>query len=573
MIIEEWNEQRSKVFEDRYALHEEDHQETSCQEMWVRVSDAIGFNEGERLLFYRLLKDFQFLPAGRILSGAGSKQHAATYYNCFVLGMSPLDLSHGRDSRDAIMSTITKMIEINCRGGGIGLNWSTLRPSTSEIRGVHGYSTGPAGWMRGADAMADQVRQGGSRTAALMFMMDVWHPDIMNFVTARNFLKANFSVAVSDEFMRCLYRGGRWKLEFPDTQDPAYDILWDGDFDTWKAHGRGVKSYGTIPAKKLWKAICESAAECGSPGIVFLDTCNGAAHATGSERLICTNPCGEQPLPEYGSCNLGSINLVAMCNDDGHVNKPRLGELIPRAIRFLDNVIDKTPPIFPEIDNLQDLYRRIGLGTTGLADVLILNKIKYGSPKSLSFIDDLYGFIANKAYEASALLAAEKGAAPLFNHERFFLSAISNVLSSKTKKLILKYGLRNTAVLTQAPAGTISILAGVSSGIEPIFSADYTRTDATGTHFVSHPLFKDEIKSYHVTAHDIHFNEHVRVQAQLQRYVDSSISKTINLPKEATWKEVDQAYRMAHQLGCKGVTVYRDGSLEDSFTCTAESCN
>lgn len=556
----DWNDQREAVFTDRYALKDNgDLVETKVAQMWNRVAGSIAHNASERSEFYDLLEDFRFLPAGRILSGAGSKQHSATFYNCFVLGLNPTDHSHGRDSRDAILNTISKMVEINCRGGGVGINWSILRPNKSNVKGVHGTSTGPIGWMRGADALADQVRQGGSRTAALMFMLNDWHPDIIDFVTSDKFLKANFSVAISDEFMNALSRDASWTLIFPDTHDPAYDLLWDGDINKWKEEGRKIIAKD-IKASYLWKSICESARRHGNPGIVFIDRCNQLSNTYYSEKLICTNPCGEQPLPEYGSCNLGSINLVALCSSNGDINKYELTWAIRSAIKFLDNIIDKSPPLYSEIDNLQKLYRRIGLGVMGLADVFLLNKIRYGSPESLSFISDLYSFIRDEAYKWDTILALERGHAPMFSPV-FLASRMADNLPDPLIDHISIHGLRNMSILTQAPTGTTSILAGVSSGIEPIFSSEYIREDATGKYMVRHPLFLNSKRTpYQVTAHEITPEEHIEVQAQLQKFIDSSISKTINMPKSTTIEDVDKAYRLGWDKGVKGITVYADGS-------------
>lgn len=569
----DWNDQREAVFIDRYALKDNgDLSEDRVSQMWNRVAGSIAHDSNERQEFLDILKDFRFLPAGRILSGAGSGQHSATFYNCFVLGINPTDPSYGKDSRNAILSSISKMVEITCRGGGVGINWSVLRPDKSHVRGVHGVSTGSVGWMRGADVLADQVRQGGSRTAALMFMLDDWHPDIMKFVESDKFLRANFSVAISDGFMNTLYDNGWWLLVFPNTSDPAYDLLWDGDIDKWRKEGRKVVTK-EIRASRIWGSICKSALRHGNPGVVFINRCNQMSNTYYSERLICTNPCGEQPLPEYGSCNLGSINLVSICNANGDINRQELSKVIKSAVKFLDNVIDKSPPLYSEIDGLQKLYRRIGLGTMGLADVLLLNKIRYGSEESLDFISELYSFIRDEAYKADADLAGKRGAAPMFSHE-FLHSYMASDLEDALANHIRLHGLRNMSVLTQAPTGTISILAGVSSGIEPIFNAEYMRKDATGEYLVKHPLLQDPRRAYEVTAHEVTPEEHIEVQARLQKFVDSSISKTINMPKGTTAEDIDKAYRLGWERGVKGVTIYVDGSQDNILTgCSSGRCD
>lgn len=561
-----WNDQREKTFLDRYALKDRsgDLLETKPHQMWNRVAQALSFNRWEEDEFRYALEDFMFVPAGRVLAAAGSGQNSATFYNCFVLGMdSPLH--KGKDSRDAIMHTISQMVELNCRGGGVGINWSALRPDMSKVRGVQGLSTGPIGWMKGADALADQVRQGGSRTAALMFMLDDWHPDVVQFVKADRFKRANFSVSISDEFMEALYSGRRWRLRFPDTADPAYDVVWSGDIEAWEDSGKPVIEFDIDP-NSLWKRMCESARESGNPGVVFLDRCNQMAYG---DRLVATNPCGEQPLPEYGSCNLGSLNLAAFCSENGDINRALLSKVIRTAVRMLDNIIDLSPPTFYEIDSKQKMFRRIGLGVMGFADALILNKIRYGSEESLAFIRDLFSFIRDTAFMASHELAEERGSAPMFCEDEFVCSYIASTLPDPIREAC-STGMRNTAILTMPPTGTISVLAGVNSGIEPVFSADYIRRDATGEHRVHHPLFGRAKASHLVTAHQIPPMDHIAVQAELQRHIDASISKTINMPASATEQDIDQAFRIAYDMGCKGVTVYRNESIdEEIYKCEA----
>lgn len=568
----EWNEQREAIFLDRYAAKDNGELlEHTPNEMFKRIAKAIAFNRQEELQFSAILEDFRFVPAGRILSGAGSKQHSATFYNCFVLGIEPDDERHGVDSRDAILNTISKMIEITCRGGGVGINWSSLRPDKSKVRGVHGISTGPIGWMRGADALADQVRQGGSRTAALMYVLDCWHPDVDMLISGHRFSRANFSITITNSFMEAVRSSSKiWNAIFPDTTDPAYDVLWDGDLESWMKQGRAVK-YKKMDAQAIWEGICNSAIENGSPGLIFIDTCNTASNTWMSEKISCTNPCGEQPLPKYGSCNLGSINLVAFCGENGDIDRAGLRETIWGAVRFLDNVIEKSPPIYHKIDRLQKLYRRIGLGTMGLADVLILNKLRYGSEESIAFIRELYSFIRDEAYLASSDLARERGYAPAYNHNEFLSSHMARSMNKALRFKISDGKLRNLSILTEAPTGTTSILAGVSSGIEPVFKPEYTRKDAMGICTVKHPLFTEPARYYHVSAHDVTPAEHIAIQACLQSYTDSGISKTVNLPPCSKLKDVDEIFNMAYDMKVKGITVYKSGSLDDVLAC--KSCN
>lgn len=564
--IMSWNEQREGVFLDRYALKDVQGQqvESDPQEMWKRVANNMGRTPEEREDFLSILQDFQFVPSGRILSGAGAGQQV-TYYNCFVIGVRARDMTKGNDSRHGIMDTLSDVVEITARGGGVGVNWSTLRPSGSYIQGVHGNSSGANSWMRGADGLADQIRQGGSRTAALMFMLEDWHPDILEFVNPeRRFERANFSVGVSDRFMQALENDEDWTLIFPDTSHELYDRLWDGNIRKWVESGLPVKEYARVPARRIWMEMLDGAHRTGSPGVVFLERCNKRSNTWFAEELICMNPCGEQSLPAGGSCNLGSINLAAFWDPTRRdLRWDALGRAVRLAVRFLDNVIDLSVDINQEIGDIQRQIRRVGLGTMGLADVMILSGVRYGSAESLALIDHIYSFIRDQAYLASVDLAVERGSAPALDVDKYLQAHFIRTLPNEVKTAIRANGIRNLQLLTQAPTGTTSILAGVSSGIEPVFSKKYLRRDATGEHYMTHPLFEGVCGQHLVTASQVSIEEHVRVQAKVQEYLDSSISKTINLPTDSTLDDIDEAYRLAYDLGCKGVTVYRNGSLDD----------
>jgi len=561
--------QRESIFCDRYALRSKSGEqlESSYDEMFHRVARQMADSPGEEQLFLSILNDFRFVPSGRILSGSGVGKDL-TYYNCFVIGIRS---DHGNDSRNAIMSTINNMVEITARGGGVGINWSVLRPELSYISGVHGHSSGPVGWMKGADAMADQIKQGGSRTAALMFMLDVWHPDITKFVDLKErFLRANFSIGITDDFMKAVSDNDTWTTVFPDTSHPMYDSEWDGNIRRWIEKGYSIHEYDTINARDLWYDICSEAYRLGSPGLAFIDRCQSQSNTWYCEEVNCMNPCGEQPLPINGCCNLGSINLP-MFMKNGQMRYVDLGSVIHVAVRFLDQVIDKNPNVNTDITELQSRMRRIGLGVMGLADVLIMKKLRYGSAECMEFINELFTFIRNHAYFASARLAEEKGPAPAYD-EKFLEGYIPSSLPQYTRNIIKNVGIRNLQITTQAPTGTTSILAGSSSGIEPVFSRKYVRVDATGTFEIIHPLFKDYYGDHLVTAMDIPAHEHIMVQAAIQAYLDSSVSKTINLPAGATVKDVQDAYELAYIMGCKGITVYRNGSADGVMTESCPTC-
>ncbi len=559
------NPQSEAVFLDRYALKDADGNllETEFHQLTSRLSHKFAKTLAEHSYFRNVLNEMAFVPGGRILADAGAD---STLFNCFVIPLKDRINGHGDDSRTAIMCAATDMIEICARGGGVGINWSTLRPSGAHIAGVNGKSSGSTAWMQGVDALADQIRQGGTRTAALMWMLNDWHPDIVEFCNrTERFKRANYSVGISDAFMNAVEVNDDWHLYFPDTKHPFYNDDWNGDMDEWTdTYGEmSRRYYSNLRARDLFDQMCESAGRLGSPGMVFLDTANRMSNTWYLEKLIGTNPCGEQVLPPYGSCNLGAINLVKMWDpviDDIDYNY--LGETIDVAVRFLDRVTDVSKDVLNVIGDQQRATRRIGLGTMGLADVLIMKKIRYGSEESLAFIDKLYAFIRDEAYKSSINLAVEFGSAPALNIDKFLESGFMKTMPSYIRESISNVGIRNLALLSQAPTGTTSILAGVSSGIEPIFASEYIRKDATGTSTVIHPLFKDDYGEHLVTAHGVSFRDHIEVQARVQQYMDSAVSKTINLPPCSSIADIGEAYMLAWNKGCKGITVYVDGSGE-----------
>ena len=558
-----WNKQREKVFLDRYALKDKNGNpiEKKPEEMFKRVAKAIAQNEKEESMFYEAIKDWKFIPGGRILAGAGTGKEV-TYFNCFVIPVESNNPKKGNDSRAAIMDTIAKMLEINSRGGGVGINWSTLRPRGAYVKGVGGISSGAVSWMLAANEVATQVEQGGSRRAALMFMLWDWHPDIEEFIKIKKDLskmqQANLSVAVSDDFMEAVYQDKIWKLEFPDTNYPNYDTEWEGDIKEWKSKGYPTIVYKEIPARELWNMIVTAAWESAEPGVVFLERYNKFSNTYYISKIISTNPCGELGLEPYGVCNLGSINLVTFV-ENNKINYKDLEDTVEVAVRFLDNVLDSGAYVLEENKDMAQRIRKIGLGIMGLADALILMGVRYGSDEAIKLTEKIAATIRNAAYGASVKLAKEKGTFPEFVAEKYLKSQFIENLPKELKNEIKTFGIRNATLLTQAPTGTTSILTGVSSGIEPNFAKEYIRQDRTGTHTVRHWLA--DYPAF-VSAHEVTPEEHVKMQAVLQKYVDSSISKTINLPSTATVDEIDNIYRLAYELGCKGITVYRDGSRE-----------
>lgn len=540
-----------KVFNDRYALKDGDGQqvERAPEEMWRRVAHFIAGQEkteGARTewedKFYNALHDFKFVPGGRILSGAGTSAQL-TFYNCFVIP-SP------EDSRGGILDSVKLMVEIMSRGGGVGVNISTLRPKGSYVKGVNGTASGSVSFGGLYSYATGLITQGGSRRGALMLMLNDDHPDVEDFITVKRTMglitNANLSVCVSDPFMEAVKNDGGWELKW------------------------GGKVYKTVKARDLWNKICESAWASGEPGIVFTDRYNKQSNTWYYEKIICVNPCGEQGLGAWGVCNLGAVNL-AKFEFDGKVDYDSLRDTVRTAVRFLDNVIDATYYIFEENRTAQMQTRRVGLGTMGLADLLIKMKIRYGSKEALNFAEDLYRFIRDEAYVASVGIAKEKGAFPRFDVEKYLEGQFIKRLPESLRESISISGIRNAVILTQAPTGTTSILAEASSGIEPVFDFVLIRKDRLGEHEVYHPLYEEfktkypneRLPEYFVTAKELSPDEHVRMQAAIQKYVDSSISKTVNAPEGHSVQEVQDLYLLAYELGCKGITYFRDGSRDE----------
>ena len=563
---------RQDVFLDRYSLKDEEGKalEEFPEQMWRRVAWGISQQEKAPLRktweekFYSAMTGFKFVPAGRILSGAGTP-YQVTYYNCYVIP-SP------KDSRGGIMENITMTVEIQARGGGVGVNLSSLRPRGSRVKKVNGTSSGPVNWAAlYSTANHDVIQQGGSRRGALMLMMNDWHPDVEEFITVKQDLTkipgANLSVCVSDAFMEAVASDADWDLVFPDNSFYKYDEEWDGDLDKWRVKGYPVITHKTVKAKAIWDMIADAAWKSAEPGVVFIDRYNKLSNTWYFEKIIATNPCGEQGLGAWGVCNLGHLNLSAFVKD-GILDYESLGEHAAIATRFLDNVVNANYYFYEENKKAQFNIRRTGLGTLGLADALIKMGIKYGSAESIPVIEKIYQTIRDNAYETSSNLSKEKGAFGAFNKEKYLQGTFIKKLPERIKKLIAKQGIRNAIILTQAPTGTISLLAGVSSGIEPVYEFSYRRNDRTGEHIVNHPLYdewlknhpNEQIPEYFVSASVLTPEDHVKVQATIQNLTDSSISKTVNAPNSHTVEDVKKLYRMAYELGCKGITYFRDGS-------------
>lgn len=569
---------RQKVFIDRYSLKDAEGNPTEAtpEQMWRRVAKGIAGQEKKELRaeweekFYKVLEDFKFVPGGRILSGAGTG-YQVTYFNCFVIP-SP------KDSREGILDSLKQLVEIQSRSGGVGLNLSSLRPRGARVKKVNGTSSGPVTWAGlFSYATHDVVQQGGTRRGATMLMLWDWHPDIEEFITVKEDLSkingANLSVNVSDKFMEAVKEDGDWQLMYPELDDPMYDEKWDGDIHSWIKMGGKVKIHKTVKARYLWDLICTAAWKSAEPGLHFLERSNKYSNTWYFENLIATNPCGEQPLGAWAVCNLGAMNLAQYVKDE-KFDFENFALDVKVAMRLLDNVIDDTYYFFKENEKCAKEIRRTGLGIMGLADALIKMKLRYGSEEANPITEKIFQVLRDSAYEASSDIAKEKGSFPKFDKEKYLQGHHIKALPKKLRDKISEQGIRNAVLLTIAPTGTTSLLSGVSSGVEPVYEFQFIRRDRTGEHMMYHPLFEEwktqnpqdfpgqapEKPEYFVSANDLTPLEHVRVQAIAQKYIDSSISKTVNAPNAHTVDDVKTLYMLAYEMGLKGITYMRDGS-------------
>ncbi|MDE2311480.1 MAG: adenosylcobalamin-dependent ribonucleoside-diphosphate reductase [Patescibacteria group bacterium] len=571
---------RDGQIETRAVEHVDKPLETVPEQMFERIARHIASIEKTapkqkewEEKFRTLMNDWKYVPAGRIFTGAGTGQNL-TFYNCYVIP-SP------KDSRQGIFDTLSQMAEIMSRGGGVGINVSSLRPRYSYVKGVNGRSSGSVSWASLYSFVTGLIEQGGSRRGALMLILNVWHPDVIDFINSKKeagkITNANISVGITDDFMQAVKNDEPWDLVFPDPSDPKYDKDWDGNMQKWKALGGKLVKHKTVRAQDVWTNIIESAWSSAEPGMYFIDHANYLSNSWYYADLPCTNPCGEQPLPAWGVCNLGHINLAKHVNKQtGEVLWNELKTTVQHAVRFQDNVIDATPYFFEENRGQQMSERRVGMGTIGLAEMLIHLGLRYGSQEAVEFIDKLYQFIAVTAYETSVELAREKGAFDKFNAEKFLQSGYMKQMPNYIRDLVAKYGVRNVTILTQAPTGTVGTMVGTSTGIEPFFSWTYFRKSRLGVHEEKIRLAQDwvdahpgrDLPEHFVTAMELAPEDHVRVQAAVQRWTDSAISKTVNAPQDYTVEQTKQLYTLMYDLGCKGGTIYRDGSRDEQILAT-----
>lgn len=615
--------------------------------------------------FYQELSGLNFVPAGRVLYGAGSETEV-TYFNCYVMPFV-------KDSREGISDHRKQVMEIMSRGGGVGTNGSTLRPRNTLARGVNGKSSGSVSWLDDIAKLTHLVEQGGSRRGAQMIMLVDSHPDIIEFIISKmqnprilrylientedeqikqlaqeklkfiplteteadlyqgivnyknmpglggftqaaireaeeklrtggkyevhnpDFLTgANISVCITNEFMEAVENDEWYELRFPDVENyteeemRVYNEQWHevGDVREWEKMGYGVRVYRKIKAKELWKLINICATYAAEPGIFFIDNANKMTNATSyGQKVVATNPCGEQPLAPYSVCNLAAVNLANMVNKEkNEVNYEKLQQTVEIGVRMQDNVIDATP-YFLEENKKQALgERRIGLGVMGLHDLLIYCETQYGSEKGNKLVDQVFETIATTAYRTSIELAKEKGSFPFLIgeteektqqlREAFIQTGYMKKMPEDIKQGILKYGIRNSHLLTVAPTGSTGTMVGVSTGLEPYFSFSYFRSGRLGKfievkadivqeYLDRHPEADPEnLPDWFVSAMELSPEAHADTQCVIQRWVDSSISKTVNAPKGYTVDQVEKVYRRLYKGGAKGGTVYVDGSRD-----------
>ena len=511
-----------QIWDMKYRLKEADGTpiDTSVEDTWRRIARALAVVEKDPALweerFYAALEGFKFLPAGRITAGAGTGR-AVTLFNCFVMGTIP-------DTMSGIFEALKEAALTMQQGGGIGYDFSTIRPRGAEVKGVAADASGPLSFMDVWDAMCRTIMSAGSRRGAMMATMRCDHPDIEVFIEAKKdaarLRMFNLSVLITDPFMAAVKADGPWELVF------------------------GGRVYKTLPARDLWNRIMRNTYDFAEPGVIFIDRINAANNLGYVEQIAATNPCGEQPLPPYGACLLGSINLPTLVSGaftaGAKLDVSALDDLVRMAVRMMDNTVDASRFPLPQQEAEARAKRRIGLGVTGLADALLMVGLRYGSAEAAAQTEAWMHAIARAAYLASVDLAREKGAFPLFDADAYLASGTMQGMDADVRGLIAKHGIRNALLTSVAPTGTISLYAGnVSSGIEPVFAYAYTRKvlqkdgSRTQEEVVDYAvrLWREThgdapLPDYFVNAQTLPPLDHVRMQAAAQKWIDSSISKT-----------------------------------------------
>ena len=555
-----------QIWDMKYRLKEADGTEIdhTVQDTWRRIAKDLAKVEADPAnweeKFYDALEGFKFLPAGRITAGAGTGRQV-TLFNCFVMGTIPDDMG-------GIFEMLKEAALTMQQGGGIGYDFSTIRPKGALVRGVAADASGPLSFMDVWDAMCRTIMSAGSRRGAMMATLRCDHPDIEDFITAKSdaarLRMFNMSVLITDPFMEAVKEDADWHLIF------------EG------------KTFKTVSARGLWDQIMQATYDYAEPGVIFIDRINNANNLNYCETIAATNPCGEQPLPPYGACLLGSINLARLVVDPfegtAQLDEELLKGLVATAVRMMDNTVDASKfPLEAQAREAEN-KRRIGLGVTGLADALLMVGVRYGSKEAAELTEKWLHQVARASYLASVDIAKEKGAFPLFDAEPYLASGTMVGMDADVRDAIKVHGIRNALLTSIAPTGTISLYAGnVSSGIEPVFAYSYTRkvlqkdgsrTEEEVTDYAVQ-MWRDkfgdkELPDYFVNAQTLLPADHVRMQAAAQKWIDSSISKTINCPEDIDFETFKNVYLEAYESGCKGCTTYRPNAVTGSVLSVSE---
>ena len=547
-----------QIWDMKYRLKSVDGEpvDKTIADTWRRVANALAEPEKERKLwagrFFDALENFEFLPAGRIIAGAGTTRNV-TLFNCFVMGTIPDDMR-------GIFEHLKEAALAMQQGGGIGYDFSTLRHNGAPVHGVGADASGPLSFMDVWDAMCRTIMSAGSRRGAMMATMRCDHPDIEAFIDAKSepgrLRMFNLSVLVTDAFMKAIGDDAPWELSF------------DG------------ACHKTLRARELWDKIMRATYAYAEPGVIFIDRVNRLNNLYYSEEIHATNPCGEQPLPPYGACLLGSINLARLVHDPfeetARLDLDRLHWLVPVAVRMMDNATDVSKLPLPQQAHEAWAKRRIGLGVTGLADALIMCRVRYGGEAAVALAESWMKEIQRAAYLASTELAAEKGEFPLYDKDAYLAGETIKALDEDIRDAIASKGIRNALLTSVAPTGTISLFAdNASSGVEPVYSFIHTRhillpdgsrkdEEVSDYAYRLYRRLKGEITplpDYFVDAQVLDPSDHLVMQAAAQKYVDSSISKTINVPVDISFEDFKDVYAKAYEKGCKGCTTYRPNKV------------
>jgi ribonucleoside-diphosphate reductase alpha chain len=582
MPISEW------IWNSKYRdCQENADPESDVLQTWQRVAHAVACAEVDsdrwQAVFNSILSDFLFLPGGRVLAGAGTGKRV-TLFNCFVAG--PIC-----DSIQSILDSLKEAAVTMHQGGGIGCDFSNLRPAGTPAIRTGSVASGPLPFMQIWDSLSETLLATSTRRGAMMGALRCDHPDIEAFIAAKRqqdvLSNFNLSVLITDKFMRSVSDGVAWPLVYP--AQTAGDGAGPADIES--------RIYRTLPARDLWRQIVRAAHETAEPGMLFIDNINRNNNLYYCETISATNPCGEIPLPPFGACNLGSVNLAALVHAPFSANAAfdwqKLRDTVSVAVRFLDDVIDVSLfPLDEQADQARNT-RRIGIGITGLADTLAMLRLAYDSNDGREFAREIMASIRDTAYGASVELAGERGSFPFFNKDRFLEGPFIRRLPERLQVDIAKVGIRNSHLIAIAPAGTISLLAGnVSSGVEPIYALEATREvrdreaniqrldlhDYAYEQWLAAADQNDSLPESFITADMLSAKAHLAMQACLQPYVDNAISKTVNLAANATVNDVDAVFSEAYSSGLKGCTVFRPGarwgqvlrSRDDSHCCHAD---